>query len=91
MEKLYIVTIATYSEPCLESLKPIVCRSRDEAIKVMTDDVMRYVQTGDIYQYSIETRPGLSGEDYGSAYIIWNDDTVYEYLIYEVECPGIIK
>lgn len=84
MEKLYIVTIATYSEECLESFKPIVCRSRDEAIKAMTDDVMQYVQAGDIYEYDID-------EDRDSAYIIWDDDTVYEYLIYEVECPEIIK
>ena len=80
MEKLYIVTIATYSEPCLESFKPIVCKSRDEAIKAMTDDVMQYVKTGDIYEYDID-------EDRDSAYIIWDDDTVYEYLIYEVDAP----
>ena len=82
MKKLYVVSIATYGwDNCVESFKPMVCASFEDAVKAMTKDVMNYVEddtTSEIFQYDI-------WDEEGKAEIVFEDDTIYEYEIFEVE------
>lgn len=80
--KLYIVAIATYSESdcCLESFKPLIAKSFKEAVKLMTKNVNSYVKgmKDEIFEYEID-------KEQGTAYILWDDDTIYDYQIFEEE------
>lgn len=83
MKKLYVVSIATYEQDnCVEPFKPIVCATFEDAVKAMTEDVMGYVENPElidgIFQYEI-------WDEDGRAEIIWDDDTVYVYEIFEVD------
>lgn len=83
MKKLYVVSIATYEQDnCVEPFKPMVCATFEDAVKVMTEDVMSYVEDSDlideIFQYEI-------WDDQGKAEIVFEDDTVYVYEIFEVD------
>ena len=83
MKKLYVVSIATYEQDnCVEPAKPYVCATFEDAVKVMTEDVMSYVEDSDlideIFQYEI-------WDDQGKAEIVFEDDTVYVYEIFEVD------
>lgn len=78
--KLYIVSIATYSECCLEPFKPLIAKSFEEAVELMTNDVNSYRKgmEDEIFAYDID-------KENGTAFIVWDDDTKYEYEIFEAE------